>query len=115
LVGGAIAQTLGAKEGPAQHIGERKMLLLLDNFEQVIEAASELSGLVQACPNLALMITSRELLRVAGEVECAVPPLAERDAVELFCVRSRLAPPDAMSWQCLRLFDTVPCVEHTSG
>ncbi len=41
-----IAQTLGARDGLAAHIGEREMLLLLDNLEQVIEAAPELSGLV---------------------------------------------------------------------
>ena len=45
LVTETIAQTLGAKDGLAEHIGEREMLLLLDNLEQVIEAAPELSAL----------------------------------------------------------------------
>ena len=72
LVTDTIAQTLGARDGLAEHIGDREMLLLLDNLEQVIEAAPELSGLVQSCPNLALLVTSRELLRVQGEVEYAV-------------------------------------------
>ena len=52
LVTDTIAQTLGARDGLAGHIGDREMLLLLDNLEQVIEAAPELSGLVQSCPNL---------------------------------------------------------------
>ena len=64
LVAEHIAQTLGAKDGLADHIGEREMLLLLDNLEQVVEAAPELSALVEACPNLTLLVTSRELLRV---------------------------------------------------
>ena len=57
------------------------MLLLLDNLEQVIDAAPELSELLTACPNLTLLVTSRELLRIQGEVEYAVPPLAEHEAV----------------------------------
>ena len=84
-----IAQTLGAKDGLADHIGERELLLLLDNLEQVVEAAPELAALVEACPNLRLLVTSRELLRVRGEVEYPVLPLAEPDAVELFCARAR--------------------------
>jgi predicted ATPase len=50
LVAGTIAQVLGAKEALAEHIGERELLLLLDNLEQVVEAASELASLVEACP-----------------------------------------------------------------
>ena len=76
LVAETISQTLGAKDGLAEHIAEREMLLLLDNFEQVIEAAPELSGTLTACPNLTLLVTSRERLRVRGEVEYPVPPLA---------------------------------------
>ena len=52
-------------------------MLLLDNLEQVIDVAPDLSALVRACPNLRLLVTSRELLRIEGEVEYAVPPLAE--------------------------------------
>src|SRR4029078_6572395 len=85
LVTETIAHTLGARDGLAAHIGDREMLLLLDNLEQVIEAAPVLSGLVQSCPNLVLLVTSRELLRVQGEVEYAVPPLASSEAVSLFC------------------------------
>jgi predicted ATPase len=106
-----IAQTLGAKDDLAGHIGEREMLLLLDNLEQVIEAAPALSGLVQACPNLTLLCTSRELLRVHGEVEYSVPPLASSEAVSLFCERSGLGPSQEVSELCARLDDLPLAVE----
>ena len=105
LVMDTIAQTLGAKDNLAEHIAEREMLLLLDNLEQVIEAAPALSGLVQACPNLTLFCTSRELLRVQGEVEFAVPPLATSEAVSLFCERSALEPTDEIAELCAHLDD----------
>ena len=90
LVVDTIAQTLGAKQDVLDaHIGERELLLVLDNFEQVVDAAPELAALLQACPNLRLLVTSRELLRVDGEVVYAVPALAEPEAVELFCARAR--------------------------
>src|SRR4029079_14680926 len=60
LVVEAIAQTLGAKGEAAVHIGERKLLLLLDNFEQVVDGAPELAALGEACPNLVVLVTSRE-------------------------------------------------------
>ena len=111
LVTDTIAQTLGAKDGLADHISERELLLLLDNFEQVVEAAPELSSLLAACPNLRLLVTSRELLRVQGEVEYSVPPLAEPEAVELFCTRSRLAADQTIAELCGRLDDLPLAVE----
>ena len=54
--------------------------------------APDLAALVEACPNLRLLVTSRELLRVRGEVEYEVLPLADPDAVELFCLARRLEP-----------------------
>ena len=107
LVTETIAQTLGAKDDLAAHIAERELLLLLDNLEQVIEAAPELSALLAACPNLTLLVTSRELLRIPGEVEYAVPPLAEPEAVALFCARSQLEPSDEIAELCARL-DSLP-------
>ena len=89
LVVETIAQTLGAKGELAAHIGEREMLLVLDNLEQVIEAAPSSPSSLEACPNLALLVTCRELLRVRGEVEYQVHPLAEPEAVELFCARAQ--------------------------
>ncbi|HJT63820.1 MAG TPA: adenylate/guanylate cyclase domain-containing protein, partial [Candidatus Limnocylindria bacterium] len=103
LVSQGIATTLGAKDGLAEHIGEREMLLLVDNLEQVIEAAPQLADLVEACPRLRLLVTSRERLRVRGEVEYPVLPLAEREAIELFRARSRLGPDPAIAELCRRL------------
>ena len=107
LVAETIAQTLGAKDGLTEYVGEREMLLLLDNFEQVVEAAPEVAALLEGCPNLRLLVTSREVLRVRGEVEYAVPPLALPEAIELFCARSQLQPDDAIAELC-RALDNLP-------
>jgi predicted ATPase len=107
LVSETIAQTLGAKDGLAGHIGERELLVLLDNLEQVIEAAPDLAVLVERCPNLTLLVTSREVLRVRGETEYPVPPLAEPDAVSLFCERARLEPSEEIAELCAHL-DSLP-------
>jgi predicted ATPase len=105
LVTATIAQTIGSQNGLAEHIGERELLLLLDNLEQVIEVAPELAALLPACPNLTLLVTSRERLRVQGEVEYEVPPLASPEAVFLFCARSRLEPSEEIAELCARLDD----------
>jgi predicted ATPase/class 3 adenylate cyclase len=97
------ARVLGAKDGLPAHIAERKMLLLLDNFEQVVEAASGLSELLRACPNLRLLVTSRETLRVEGETEYGLPPLTEDEGVGLFSARARVEPTAAVSDLCRRL------------
>jgi predicted ATPase len=111
LVPETIGQTIGAKNGLADHIGEREMLLLLDNLEQVVSAAPELASLAEACPNLRLLVTSRERLRVRGEKEYAVPPLADADAVTLFCERAQLEPQDVIAELCRRLDDLPLAVE----
>jgi predicted ATPase len=107
LVTDTIARTIGAKDGLSDHIGEREMLLLADNLEQVVSAAPELASLVEACPNLRLLATSRERLRVRGETEYAVSPLADAEAVDLFTTRSKLAPDDTIARLCRRL-DNLP-------
>ena len=107
LVSETIEQTLGAKNGLPEHIGEREMLLLIDNLEQVIEAAPELSALLASCPNLSVIVTSRELLRVQGEVEYPVSPLADTDAVNLFCKRAQTGASMEISKLCRRL-DNLP-------
>jgi predicted ATPase len=107
LVVETIGQTLGAKDGLAEHVAERELLLLLDNLEQVVEAAPELVSLVESCPNLKLLVTSRERLRVRGEVAYSVLPLAEQDAVELFCARARADPDDTVRKLC-RALDNLP-------
>ena len=105
LVPDAMAQALGAGRSLADHIGRQELLLLLDNFEQVVAAAPELSGLLSACPNLHLLVSSRELLRIQGEVEYAVPPLAGPEAVELFCTRANVESSDDVAELCRRLDD----------
>jgi predicted ATPase/class 3 adenylate cyclase len=108
LVTDEIGKTLGAQDGLADHIGDREMLLVLDNLEQVIDAAPSLASLVEACPNLAVLATSRERLRVRGEVEYEVRPLAEPDAVELFVARAGLAEPDTTVRELCRALDEMP-------
>jgi hypothetical protein len=107
LVVDAIAQTLGAKDVLAEHIGQRELLLVIDNFEQVVDAAPTLARLVESCSNLRLLVTSREKLGVRGEVEYPVSPLSEPEAVELFCTRARLEPGAAIAELCRRL-DNLP-------
>jgi predicted ATPase/class 3 adenylate cyclase len=107
LVADTIAQTLGAKQELAAHIGDKRLLLVLDNLEQVVESAVELAAVLRVCPNLRLLVTSRELLRVDGEVVYPVPALAEPEAVELFCARARIEPDDTVAELCGRL-DNLP-------
>jgi predicted ATPase/class 3 adenylate cyclase len=111
LVIETTARMLGAKGGLAEHISERELLLLLDNFEQVVEAAPALSQLLERCPNLKVLVTSRELLRVAGEVGYPVLPLTEPEALQLFCERSRLEPDETIAELCRRLDDLPLAVE----
>jgi predicted ATPase/DNA-binding CsgD family transcriptional regulator len=61
----------------------KQMLVLLDNFEQVVEAAPSLVGLLATCPHLKLLVTSRETLHVRGEHALVVPPLAVPDPQHL--------------------------------
>ena len=111
LVTETIAQTLGAKDGLAEHIGEREMLLLLDNLEQVIDCAPGSRSSSTACPNLTLLVTSRELLRVQGEVEYAVPPLAEPEAVSSSASARSSSPSEMIAELCRRLDDLPLAVE----
>ena len=62
---------------------------MLDNFEQVVVAAKDVASLLGACPRLRVLATSREPLRVAGERDYGVRPLAESPSVELFRQRAR--------------------------
>ena len=89
LVLPAIASTLGASGDLAAHVGNKQMLLLLDNLEQVVAAAPGLGELLAKCPKLSLLVTSREPLHLAGEQEYAVPPFVEQEAVGFFLARAR--------------------------
>jgi hypothetical protein len=81
LVLATAGQALGAKDGLAGFIGDRALLSLFDNFEQVVGAAGELADLLAVCPQLEVLATSREPLHISGEQEYAVPPLAPEEAV----------------------------------
>lgn len=107
LVLPTVAQTIGAKTDVADYIGDREMVVLIDNLEHLLDAAVSLADLAERCPNLTLLVTSRERLRVRGETEYAVPPLAEAEAVELFCARSHRQPDDDVFELCRRL-DNLP-------
>jgi predicted ATPase/class 3 adenylate cyclase len=79
----AIAHSLGLRDTGArpvldalsEHLNPKKILLVLDNCEQVIEAASDVGALLAAAPMLKVLATSRERLRLSGEHSFAVPPL----------------------------------------
>jgi len=110
LVLETAAQALGAKSGLAEHIGDRSMLIVLDNFEQVVEAAADLAGLLASCPKLDLLVTSRESLRIGGEQEYPLAPLLHAEGIELFVARARAVRPDfeagtTVSEICRRLDD----------
>ena len=116
LVASTIAQALGLTESAGRSILEglkdylqsKSLLLLLDNFEQVISAAPLVAELLAACSELKILVTSREGLRIKGEREYSLPPLSLPDlaqlppfealsryaAVELFIQRAQAVKPD---------------------
>ncbi len=111
----AIAQAFDVKEMAEQplldllqaFLRERRLLLLLDNFEQVISAAIQVAALLAACPQLKVLVTSRMVLHVQAEQEFAVPSLslpdlrhlpevmalAQYEALALFIQRAQAARP----------------------
>ena len=100
-----------------QLIGDRlhrsgPFLLLLDNFEQILPAATVVAETLEACPSLKIVVTSRSCLRVYGEQEFPVTALAQQSAIELFAQRAAAVWPDfaitaenapAVQEICLRL------------
>src|SRR5437899_1351726 len=91
LVVPTIAQVLGIKEAGEQPVAnllqaslqDKRLLLLLDNFEQVTAAAPRLADLLADCPQLKILVTSRAVLHIRGEHEFPVPPLALPDLTHL--------------------------------
>jgi predicted ATPase/DNA-binding CsgD family transcriptional regulator len=91
LVLPTLAHLLGVREGGdgrllerlQVHLGEQQLLLLLDNFEQVVAEAPLLTELLSLCPHLTMLVTSRTALRLHGEQEFAVRPLALPDRAHL--------------------------------
>jgi predicted ATPase/Tfp pilus assembly protein PilF len=84
----AASQALGSKETLSTAIGDKRLLLVLDNFEQVLEAAGGIANTVGQCPRLTVLVTSREPLHIDGEWEVAVDPMKEREASDLFVQRA---------------------------
>jgi predicted ATPase len=88
LVPSSMAQTLGVKEAAGipvidklkDHLRNRETLLILDNFEQIVAAAPIVAELLSTCPQIKILVTSRESLHLRGEREFAVLPLALPDA-----------------------------------
>src|SRR5439155_17646030 len=78
----------------ADHLRDRSVLLVLDNFEQVMDAALEVAALLAATSSLKTIVTSRERLRVAIEQVYPVDPLPDEDARSLFMERARAVVPD---------------------
>ncbi len=86
-----IAQALGLREVAGQpllehlkgELQQKQLLLLLDNFEQVVSAVSQVTDLLAVCPKLKVLVTSREVLHVRAEHEFAVPSLALPDPTHL--------------------------------
>jgi predicted ATPase len=116
LVAPTIARTLGLTESANQppeellegYLSERQTLLLLDNFEHLLESAPLLDALLSSAPNLKILLTSRTPLKLYGENEFPVPPLSLPDpgflppvdrlthyeAVRLFVDRAKAVRPD---------------------
>ena len=91
LVVSTIAQTLGLRDVEERSLFEslkaflrdKHLLLLLDNFEQILPAAPALVELLLACPSIKILVTSRAVLHVEGEYEFSVPPLSLPDPLHL--------------------------------
>jgi predicted ATPase len=102
-----ISRALGARDELARHIGERELLLVLDNFEQVVEGGPAIADVLSKCPNLHVLVTSRELLRLRDEMDFPVEPLPGEDAALLFAERSGLAVDETVTALCAAL-DNLP-------
>jgi predicted ATPase/class 3 adenylate cyclase len=94
LVLATIAQSLGAHGELREHLAGKRVLLLLDNLEQVLEAARLIGDLLGGLPDLSVIATSRERLAISLEQEYPVPPLDDAGAAELFISRARQLVPD---------------------
>jgi predicted ATPase/transcriptional regulator with XRE-family HTH domain len=108
LVPGALAQILGIKETELiNYIQSKPILLVLDNFEHLLAAAPTLAEILQACPRLRILATSRSPLNISGERQFPVSPLrlpepggnlsvenlAEYSSIALFVSRARAVNP----------------------
>ena len=101
LVVATIARSLGLLdfEGDLEqriidHLADAQLLLVVDNFEQVVEAAPSLAAIAAASPGLKVVVTSRTRLRVGGEQELPLAPLTPDAAHIVFLERARAVRPD---------------------
>jgi predicted ATPase/class 3 adenylate cyclase len=108
LLDSEVAQTIGAPDDLSGFLRGRQLLLLLDNFEHLLDAAPAVSTVLGASTGVRLLVTSRAPLRVAGEQEYRLEPLPASDAVTLFVERARavgreLQPDPTVEAICRRL------------
>jgi predicted ATPase/DNA-binding SARP family transcriptional activator len=123
LVLPSIARMLGVREEGSQsigdavaaHIGDSPLLLVLDNFEQVAGAAAAAADVLASCPKLAMLVTSRRRLRVRGEQEYPVQPLAVPGKSEEAAAIEKLADVPAVALFVLRAQAAWPDFELTVG
>ncbi len=111
----AVGRTLAGRSA-AEAIGNRHILLLLDNFEHVIAAAPELTTLLADCRHLDVLVTSRERLSLQGEHLFPVQPLARKESLALFLARARAITPafethPLLDEVCARLDDLPLAIE----
>ena len=77
-MGRAVGAAIGADGNLADFIDKKRLLILMDNFEQIVEAAPMVSSLLAETPNAKVLVTSREPLHLDSEQRYAVEPLPER-------------------------------------
>jgi predicted ATPase len=110
LVRPAIARAAGVRQ--LEELAGRRTLLLLDNFEHLLGAATDVAALLEAGESAKVLATSRSPLRLHGECEFAVDPLPETDAVELLVQRARSVrrdfAPDQSAKDICRRLDGLP-------
>jgi predicted ATPase/class 3 adenylate cyclase/Tfp pilus assembly protein PilF len=94
LVATTVAQAVGIRK--LDELRDAETLLLLDNLEHLLAAASDLSSLLATAPRAKLLVTSRAPLRISGEREYALDPLPQDDAVEFFLERARAVKRDVL-------------------
>ena len=85
---------VGVDEDLVDYVGNRRLLLLFDGFEHLIDAGPSLGELLGACPHVTVLVTSREALQLTGEQLYPVPPFVDEEAVGFFAARARASQPD---------------------
>jgi predicted ATPase/class 3 adenylate cyclase len=112
LVPSELAQVIGAPDDLAGFLRGKELLILLDNFEHLVEAAPAVATLLAASRGLRMLVTSRASLHVSGEREYRLEPLPARDAAVLFAERARSVgrelTPDSTAEAICRRLDGLP-------